>query len=310
MKRTAANPRTANKDIEVQLTARDVEEALEERISTRHYRSGDRLPPVRDIAAEFGTSPSTVSRALQQMMRSGLLEVFERRFVRVKGQLPAYTARSADVQRSIRAIAHKWKLKGGSENDLLAAVRETVSDIYRLQAKYVFTECNTRDLEDMAGQLEEELPGIGIQKSLIADLDGKSLEKNSSVVLVPYYHYTEVKRKVGDKASVVPIHFSPEVSAFDRIISLKPDSDVFVIGANARSVDRISLMVRQCIDARISSATLDEIEKIRRNTRSAHAVIAVSTAIDKFPELRKLSNLIEVRFVLDAAVKLKLINGR
>ena len=73
------------------------------------------------------TLPSTVSRALQEMMRNGWLEVHERRFVRVRDQIPANVVRSADIQHAVKAVAHKWKLRGGTQEELMASLTPTLT---------------------------------------------------------------------------------------------------------------------------------------------------------------------------------------
>ena len=113
--------------VQTLLTTHEVQEALEERIGKGLYALGQRLPPLRSIAAELGTSPSTVSRAVQEMIH-GWLEVQERQFVRVRNQLPYKPVRHAEIQRAIRSIAHKWKLWGGDREELLADIQETVAE--------------------------------------------------------------------------------------------------------------------------------------------------------------------------------------
>ncbi len=291
------------------LSARDVEEALEERISTGKYPLGQRLPPVRDIAAEFGTSPSTVSRALQEMMRSGWLEVYERRFVRVRDQLPSNVVRSADIQRSARAIAHKWKLKGGSYDELIATLSEIVADVFKLQTEFVFTECNPNDLNFMAAQLAQELPDSTLNCQLIKELDKDELERDGSVILVPYFHYAEVRKLVGDALSIVPIHFKPSVETLDKLLTIRPGSNILVFGRDQRSVQRLSLMVREYVDAKITGITIDEREKLPKLAKSADAVVTVSTALETVPRLPPIKQLIEVRFELETSLGNRLKNG-
>jgi DNA-binding transcriptional MocR family regulator len=69
------NVTPSSRSPQTSLTAREVREAIEERISKGVYALGQRLPPLRSIAAELGTSPSTVSRAVQEMIRNGWLDV-------------------------------------------------------------------------------------------------------------------------------------------------------------------------------------------------------------------------------------------
>jgi len=295
---------------DVPLTARDVEEALEERISGGHYALGTRLPPVRHIAAEFGTSPSTVSRALQQMMRAGFLEVFNRRFVRVRDQLPVKAARTADIRQSVKAIAHKWKLRGGAQDELLEIFRAVAGEVFRDQARFVFTECTDHDLTYMAEQVSMQLPNVPLSRVLIKDLEKHELGQDGPIVLVPYYHYAEVQRVVGDRAPVVPLHFTPSVETLDRLLTtVKPDSHVVVFGLNARSVERLSMMVRHYVDTRITALTVAERHRLPRLLKSADAVVAVAAAVDTAPELRNTGNLIEVRFSLDTSLRHRIEKG-
>src|SRR5665213_1662854 len=157
--------------LETPLTAREVQEALEERISKGVYARGERLPPVRSIAGEFGSSPSTVSRALQEMVRNDWLEVQERQFVRVRNELPPKAIRSADIQRAIRSIAHKWKLWGGSQDELLTTIREFVREVFESDVQFVFTECNEDDLAFMGDQIASELGNVRMGRELIDKLD-------------------------------------------------------------------------------------------------------------------------------------------
>ena len=46
---------------------------LEDRIRSAHYRDGAKLPPERDLAVEFGTSRSTIRKALGRIEVQGLI---------------------------------------------------------------------------------------------------------------------------------------------------------------------------------------------------------------------------------------------
>ena len=58
------------------------------------------------------------------MVRLGWLEVRDRRFVRVRDELPPKSVGTAGIERTIKSVAHKWKLWGGEEEDLIDAIRE------------------------------------------------------------------------------------------------------------------------------------------------------------------------------------------
>jgi DNA-binding transcriptional regulator YhcF (GntR family) len=288
------------------LTAREVQEAIEERISKGLYALGHRLPPLRSMAAELGTSPSTVSRAVQEMIRNGWLEVQERQFVRVRSHLPHKSVRNAEIQRAIKSIAHKWKLWGGGEKELLHDIKEIVAGVFEDEAQFVFIECNTHDLNHLGKQLASELSSLSIARTLIEDLDLQRLRQNKSVILVPYYHYAEVKEIVGQEVSIVPVHTSPSAETLDELLTIKPRSKVLVVGHNKRSVTRLSGMVRDYVDVKITAITEGERDKLRKLAPQFDVVFAVWSAAEAAAAVRGVKRVIVVRFALDTSLGAKL----
>jgi DNA-binding transcriptional regulator YhcF (GntR family) len=287
----------------------EVQEALEERIAKGLYLLGQRLPPLRSIAAELGTSPSTVSRAVQEMIRRGWLEVQERQFVRVRSQLPHESGRQAEVQRAIRSIAHRWKLWGGEERELLEEIKEIVSEVFEGEGPFVFTECNQSDLTYLGDQLAGELPNLSIGRSLIADLDAARLRQSKSVILVPYYHYAEVKEAVGQDVSIVPVHTSPSAETLDQLLTIPPGSKVLVVGHNRRSVTRLSEIVRDYVDAKITGITEEESDKLAKLAPEADYVFVAWSAAEAATAVPGVKRVIVVRFALDTSLGAKLKLG-
>ncbi len=295
--------------MQTSLTAREVQEAVEERISKGLYALGQRLPPLRSIAAELGTSPSTVSRAVQEMIRDGWLEVQERQFVRVRAQLPHKSVRHAVIQRAIKSIAHKWKLWGGDEQELLADIKEIVAEVFDAEGQFVFTECNNDDLNYLGEQLAGELPTLSIGRTLIADLDASRLRQNKSAVLVPYYHYAEVKELVGQDVSIVPVHTSPSAETLDELLTVPPGSKILVVGHNKRSVTRLSGIVRDYVDAKITAILEGETDKLAKLAPQSDVVFAVWSAADAATAVPGVKRVIVVRFALDTSLGAKLKLG-
>lgn len=295
--------------MQTSLTAREVQEAVEERISKGLYALGQRLPPLRSIAAELGTSPSTVSRAVQEMIRNGWLEVQERQFVRVRSQLPHKSVRHAEIQRAIKSIAHKWKLWGGDQEELLQDIEEIVAEVFEAEGQFVFTECNTDDLNHLGKQLASELPTLSITRTLMEDLDVARIRQNKSVILVPYYHYAEVKVIVGQDVSIVPVHTSPSAETLDELLTIRPGSKVLVVGHNKRSVMRLSGMVRDYADAKITGIAQEENDKLVRLAPHVDVVFAVWSAADAAAAVPGVKRIIVVRFALDTSLGAKLKLG-
>ena len=111
------------------LSARDVEEALKERLLRGAYPRGGTLPSVRALAAELGTSPSTVGRAVQELARQGWVTATSRRGAVVRRDLPAGETGVRDAEAAIRRLAVRWRLVGGDRtafHELVARVADEV----------------------------------------------------------------------------------------------------------------------------------------------------------------------------------------
>jgi hypothetical protein len=241
--------------------------------------------------------------------RDSRLEVRERQFVRVRSQLPHKSARHAVIQRAIKSIAHKWKLWGGDEQELLADIKETVAEVYDAEGQFVFTECNDADLNHLGEQLAGELPTLSIARALIADLDASRLRQTKSAVLVPYYHYAEVKELVGKDVSIVPVHTSPSAETLDELLTVPPGSKVLVVGHNKRSVTRLTGIVRDYVDAKINAIVEGENDKLAELAPQADVVFAVWSAADAAAALPGVKRVIVVRFALDTSLGAKLKLG-
>lgn len=48
-------------------------ERIEQKLVTGEWRAGERVPAVRELAAEFGVNPNTMQRALAELERNGLV---------------------------------------------------------------------------------------------------------------------------------------------------------------------------------------------------------------------------------------------
>jgi GntR family transcriptional regulator len=53
---------------------RQIADQVRHAIAGGTLRSGDRLPPVRDLAAELAVNPNTIAKAYQDLERDGLVE--------------------------------------------------------------------------------------------------------------------------------------------------------------------------------------------------------------------------------------------
>ena len=86
--------------------AKEIAASLEAGITARAFRPGDRLPTVRDLAADLGVSAATVAEAYRRLRERGLVTGAGRGGTRVRSGRPRSWRRSAPVVASgVRNLA-------------------------------------------------------------------------------------------------------------------------------------------------------------------------------------------------------------
>jgi DNA-binding transcriptional regulator YhcF (GntR family) len=107
-------------------------DAIARRIRSGGLPPGERLPPVRALAAELGLAPNTVARAYRELEAAGLLEGRGRHgtFVTGRPRVPA-DERAARLARAADAFARRARQLGVSRAEALRAVEQALRDAGR-----------------------------------------------------------------------------------------------------------------------------------------------------------------------------------
>ena len=112
-----------NRPIWVQLT-----EQLAEQIIAGRYGPGERMPSVRELAAEAGVNPNTMQRAMAELEAMGLAQT-NRTAGRVVTEDMEIIAqkRKETAGKQIQEFIRRMRNLGLSSEDILAAVEEEIS---------------------------------------------------------------------------------------------------------------------------------------------------------------------------------------
>jgi len=100
-------------------------EQIRIQIVSGQWNAGERIAPVRDLAAQFSVNPNTMQRALAELEREGLLksERTSGRFVTTDMVLVAQ-CRQALVQKLAARFAADMERLGVSHDEIASAVRD------------------------------------------------------------------------------------------------------------------------------------------------------------------------------------------
>lgn len=221
------------------LTAQAVEEALEERILTGAYPPGTMLPSVRVLAAELGTSPSTVSRALQGLERRGWVNVTDRRGASVATMIPRGDSPDERTADAILGLAVRWRLHGRSAEEFLALAGRVVDEAFRPPPAAFFVECNPVELAAMSDRIEREI-GIRIEPLLLGQLRADPSRVAGSLVLTPFFHLAEVRAVVAEDLEIVPLNLVPSEETMRVLSELPRDAKVVAVGRDDRTAQQIA----------------------------------------------------------------------
>ena len=262
------------------LSARDVEEALKERLLRGAYPRGGALPSVRALAAELGTSPSTVGRAVQELARQGWVTATSRRGAVVRRDLPAGETGVRDAEAAIRRLAVRWRLVGGDRAEFQELVARVADEVFQPAPRTLFLECNPVDLQRGLEQVQRET-SVNVEPLLLEDAaDGSGeLLKDANVLLTPYFHLAEARELAPEGAQVVPLNFVASQDAMRALVELPADTLVGVLAVDARSRRRLEAIVQQYAAAStVLGALLDDSEAAVNLVEAADLVLVTNAA--------------------------------
>jgi DNA-binding transcriptional regulator YhcF (GntR family) len=260
------------------LSARDVEEALKERLLRGAYPRGGTLPSVRALAAELGTSPSTVGRAVQELARQGWVTATSRRGAVIRRDLPAGETGVRDAEAAIRRLAVRWRLVGGDRSEFHELVARVADEVFQPIPRTVFLECNPVDLQRGLDQVQRQT-SVRVEPLLLEQAAAGSGElEDVNVLLTPYFHLAEARELAPDGAQVVPLNFVASEEAMRALADLPADTLVGVLAVDARSRRRLGAIVQQYSSAAVLGALLDDPEAAATLVEAADLVLVTNAA--------------------------------
>jgi DNA-binding transcriptional regulator YhcF (GntR family) len=260
------------------LSARDVEEALKERLLRGAYPRGSPLPSVRALAAELGTSPSTVGRAVQELARQGWVTATSRRGAVVRRDLPNGETGMREAEAAIRRLAVRWRLVGGDRAEFQELVARVANEVFQPAPRTVFLECNPVDLQRGLDQVQAEASVLVEPMLLLDAAAGPDRLDGNSVLLTPYFHLAEVRKLAPEGAEVIPLNFVASEEAMRVLVELPADSLVGVLALDARRRRLLEAIVQQYSPATVLGALYDDAEAAAGLVEAADVVLVTNAA--------------------------------
>ena len=98
-------------------------------IITRHYKPGEKLPSVRDLASEAAVNPNTMQKALSELEQSGLLytQRTSGRFITEDTEL-IQRMKTTLATMQVREFIHKMRQIGLDDTEILQLIQTIMKE--------------------------------------------------------------------------------------------------------------------------------------------------------------------------------------
>jgi GntR family transcriptional regulator len=256
---------------------------LKSRIQNGDLKEG-RIPPVRQLALEFGVSINTALRAYEGLRREGLVAGTAGRgtFVTTTTQEQQMHNRQILLRRVIEhsleeALTLEYTIEEFSKavEDLVREKRELMQNL-----RLAFIECNIEQLLYFTDHLELD-PHIHRIPVLLDDVKGggpETLEAlaASDIIVTSFYHVNEVQERLSHLGKqIVGISLEPEITTIIRIAKIPEESTVGIVTTS----EDFRLIIRQILTSlglhftRILETTSRDDEAVREVVSQCDALL-------------------------------------
>jgi DNA-binding transcriptional regulator YhcF (GntR family) len=281
--------------VEIAPNVEDVHRSLLDRILTGYYPAGAKLPPVRALAEELGSNPSTVDRAIGRLVSAGRLRTVARRGIFVEAPHTQAVDARAVVARQLDEVLLRARRLGLTAAELGSLVGDALvrADAVR---RVAVVECNERDLRKVQ-ELVEKTAGVEVSPVLLQDAAGRVLDEEFDAVAVPIFHLNDLDGLVRDFSKVVELNLVASPTALRGLIDVRDRERLVVVAPTGRGVQWMTALVGQYFPGRIDAVQLGRDDPA---VLAGEPVVVVNNAAELAPEIaEQIGRVIPIQWELD-----------
>ncbi len=263
---------------------------LKNRIQNGDLKEG-RIPPVRQLAREFGVSINTALRAYEGLRREGLVEGTAGRgtFVTTTPGEEQRHNRQIQLQRLIEHTLEEALTLEYTIEEFSRAVEELVREKRELMKHLclAFIECNIEQLLYFTDHLQLD-PHIRRIPVLLDDVkEGKAEALDalaaSDIIATSFYHINEVRKRLSDLGKpIVGITLEPEINTIIRIAKIPAQSTVGIVTTS----EDFRSIIREIL-ANLGLSFTRTLETTSRDDEAVRAVVGQCDALLVSPQRRQ-----------------------
>ncbi len=221
----------------------DVYTALLERIGSGAIPLGSRLPSCRALAAEVGSNPSTVNRAIHRLARHGLVRTEPRRGAFLVGSGASTVVSRQELEQQFKRAIAAARRSGLDHSEIREMLDEVLAGMVPTAGVIAFVECNDWDVTRMRAMVENAT-GVSLTPVLFDNFP-ENWSSTFDVIATPIFHLADLATRSVDMTRVVELVFVPEAAALWELATLPVGAIVAVVAPTRRGVNRMRSLVGQ-----------------------------------------------------------------
>src|SRR5215212_844663 len=218
-----------------------LEEQIKHLILSGKFEVGDRLPSIRALAGFLRVNRNTVARVISDLEREGFVE--SRRGSGVYVVQPPVDEDASRRQEVLERVMDLAAAQGVPVEELGYALLARAGVRPQEKVPILFVECTGAELDQLAGELEEQLP-VEVERVLLEDLGARlSGEENPPwrMAVTTFFHVHEVQDLVAPFGiETVALLAEANLESLRRLTELPAGTPVGVVGWGRTCMENLS----------------------------------------------------------------------
>ena len=220
-----------------------LEEQIKHLILSGRFRPGERLPSIRALAGFLRVNRNTVARVMADLERGGYVE--SRRGSGVYVVEPPAREEDLRLQRVLERVLDVAAAQGVSVEELARALLARAGTEPRERVPVLFVECIREELEQFAGELEEQLPVL-VERVLLEDLAERLAAADGPggppwrLAVTTFFHVHEVEELTAPRGvETVALLAEATLESLKRLTALPAGTPVGVVGGSRTCMENL-----------------------------------------------------------------------
>jgi GntR family transcriptional regulator len=265
-----------------------LEEQIKHLILSGRFEVGSRLPSIRAMAGFLRVNRNTVARVISDLEREGFVE--SRRGSGVYVIEPPVDEEELKRQEVLERVLDLAAARGVPVEELGYALLARAGIRPQEKRPILFVECTTPELDQLAAELEEQLP-VELEKALIEDLPARLSEEKRppwELAVTTFFHVHEVQDLMQPLGiETVALLAETTLESLQRLTELPPGTPVGVVGNSQTCMENLSLSLEGAgldhLD--LTETYVDRVDETRALFGQVKAVVCSSFTARRLREL-------------------------